>query len=125
MTVLAFAVTLVSGSVLPPAIPPGGPASFRIELQRNADGWAARCDSGCAWESLSYTCKSGCPIVIDEFGVSRASDRRVVGAAFSFRLDPEPNGWRATEPTGTAWREHAKRCAWMPCRAVISEKGVG
>lgn len=124
MTVVALAVMLVSGNVLPPAISPHGLASFRIELERSANGWSARCDSGCAWKSLTYTCATGCSIVIDEFGVRGAPGKPSEGTSFSFRLDPEPNGWRASAGTGTAWREHAKGCARLPCRAVIDEKGV-
>lgn len=125
MTVIALGAMLMSAGILSPPVPPAEPASFRIALERTSTGWVARCDSGCAWSAVSYTCRSSCAIVIDEFGVRGVPGKPSEGAAFSFRLEPEPKGWRATEAAGTAWREHAKGCASLPCRAVIDEKGVG
>lgn len=126
MTVVALGAMLMSAGILSPPMPPAGAmASFRIALERTSTGWAARCDSGCAWQSVTYTCRSSCAIVIDEFGVRGAPGKPSEGAAFSFRLAPEAKGWRATDATGTAWRELAKGCALLPCRAVIDEHGVG
>ena len=42
-----------------------------------------------------------------------------------FTLTPRGNGWAAVATSGTLWTELSIDCPFSPCRATVTERGVG
>ena len=102
-------------------------ARFQIVLDRSGPGWAAHCDTGCAWQDLSYACPAGCRVRIDANGVSTETTASRPAPAFAFVLERTDDGWQAQSVAGTAWTTvswHSVGCQFGSCRARIDEHGV-
>ena len=98
--------------------------SFSIVLESKPTGWAARCDSGCRWQQLSFGCENACGAIIDANGVVTLASPPLDSAAFRFRVERTPTGVRATAQTGTAWQTLNWSCRLDPCRARVDASGV-
>ena len=51
------------------------PQRFTILLTTSSAGVEARCEAGCAWKTLSYSCgdnATSCTVRVDQFGVAGA-----------------------------------------------------
>lgn len=117
-----IALAIGAGSVrtaTPSPIP-----SFSLVLESSTTGWAARCESGCAWQRLSFGCERACAAIIDANGVATVGAQRLDSAAFRFRAERTPSGIRATSKGGTAWEKLGWSCRLNPCRARIDASGV-
>ena len=121
---LLAGLALVGGAHAAPSPSMDAPAAFSLVLESTATGWAARCDSGCRWQRLSFDCERSCAAVIDANGVSRAGTVGEERAAFRFRVERTEQGVRATSAAGTAWVALAWSCASGSCRARVDGYGV-
>ena len=110
-----------AGTATPPA---HVPAAFSLVLESTATGWAARCDSGCRWQRLSFTCERACAAIVDANGVRAVTVAVEEDAAFRFRVERTQRGIQATSTAGTAWRTLTWHCANQSCRARVDGLGV-
>ena len=109
------------------AAAPAPSASFSLILERDGTEWRAKCESGCAWESLmsSRWRLLGTTVVIDSRGVAGLLGSPHDDATFAFKVSADgENGWKADGLKGTAWTKLTYGCEDSPCRARITEKGV-
>ena len=80
--------------------------------------WAARCDTGCRWQRLSFwlrarlSCRGRCLN-----GVATVATPYLDSASFSFIVERTDHGVRATSRAGTAWQALSWKCQLDPCRA--------
>lgn len=110
---------LISGGT--PARPPSG---FRLRLEHTPNGWSARCDSGCNWQSASFTCRIECAALIDQNGVVTAATPRPEPTSFSFTVEWTGRGWTALGRTGTMWTSIGWACREAACQARVDASGV-
>jgi hypothetical protein len=99
-------------------------ARFQLTLERTANGWAAQCDTGCAWAELSVSCDNRCRVLIDASGVTAPFSGSQTEAAFGFVVSRTGKGWQAESLAGTAWTKVGWGCLTGRCRARIDEVGV-
>jgi len=118
----SVALILVSGGAATPKT--AAPTAFSLVLESAANGWAARCDSGCRWHELSFNCRQACGAIIDANGVVTLATPRPESAPFQFTVERSAAGVRATARTGTAWQTLSWDCALDPCRARVDTYGV-
>ena len=107
-----------------PTAPPPELVPFSIVLESTETGWAARCDSGCQWERLSFTCAGACAAVVDARGVRTVEAPLEERAAFRFRVERTGRAIRATAAEGTVWTLLTWSCDSGTCRARVDEQGV-
>jgi hypothetical protein len=72
--ILCAAIAVISLSATRAAEPK--PVSFKIVLSTTSNGFEARCEEGCVWKTLAYTCgaqSTSCSATIDQFGVEGAT----------------------------------------------------
>jgi hypothetical protein len=105
----------------PPTLPP---SAFSLVLESTANGWAARCDTGCRWQRLSFGCERACRAVVDANGVATVATPYLDSAAFRFIVERTDHGVRATSRAGTAWQALTWKCQLDPCRARVNTYGV-
>ena|SRR6186997_1409929 len=99
-------------------------ARFEILLTPTSTGYDARCQSGCHWQTLSFTCAADCHAVIDANGVYPEATATQGDAAFAFRFYRLPNGWRMESLGGTGWETLGWGCGTFSCTARVTERGV-
>ena len=117
------AVTLMAACHRAPAVAPAPVNHFAIVLEQSATGWAARCETGCAWTEVTETC-DGCDIRLDATGISRGYPARAGTQGFEFVVSPERTGWTARAVRGTSWVTLSWTCTAASCRARVDETGV-
>lgn len=117
ITVVALAVTSATAKTRTPA-------DFSLVLESTPTGWAARCDSGCRWHELSFSCEGACGAIVDGNGLVTAVTPRFDSSAFRFRVERTGAEVRATARTGTAWRTLSWGCTTDRCRARVDAYGV-
>ena len=115
-------IVLVAGLGVAPMA--RAPVAFSLVLESSATGWAARCDSGCRWRQLSFSCERACGAVIDANGVAHLATPSLDSASFRFIVERSAGEVRATARSGTAWQTLTWRCALDPCRAHVDAYGV-
>jgi len=119
----SVALILVGGSATPSKTPP--PAVFSLILESTSNAWAARCDSGCRWRTLSFRCRQACgAAVVDANGVVTVAAPRPEPTAFGFIAQRTGAGVRARARTGTVWQTLSWGCTLDPCRARVDAYGV-
>src|SRR5262245_28846510 len=92
LTSLALVVVTQALSAPPrPAAP-----AFSLVLESTATGWAARCDTGCRWQRVSFGCERACGAIIDANGVVTIATPHLDSAAFRFIVERTARGVRAT-----------------------------
>jgi hypothetical protein len=97
---------------------------FSLILDHSAPGyWAARCETGCKWQTVSMTC-SNCAVQIDETGIG-PSDTRNTNHRFAFVIRDIDGKWQAKGVSGVHWLDLSYGCSnRTPCRARVDETGV-
>ena len=110
----------------PPTVAPtAAPEShFTIVLERSAKGWAAHCETGCAWVNVSMFC-DGCEVRLDANGIGPAYPATSTAAAFAFVLSADRTGGKARAIQGTRWTSLGWGCLPAGCRVRLDETGVG
>ena len=121
---VAFALLLVAGCQRAPAVTTAPVRHFSIVLEHSATGWAAHCETGCAWTDVSRTCV-GCDARLDASGIAPGYPARAGTTGFEFVLSGERNGWTAVAVRGVTWETLSWTCSASTCRARIDETGVG
>ena len=96
---------------------------FSLVLERTDRGWAAQCDSGCAWTKLTMACL-GCTVRVTDQGVGPAVLRGPHADRFAFTVRGAGLGWAATGQRGVRWKALRWKCGGGACRARIDETGV-
>jgi hypothetical protein len=122
--VLLIGVALVIGPSAATTATPATAQSFSLVLESSPTGWAARCDSGCRWQRLSFGCERACGAIIDANGVAILASQALDSATFRFRVERTLTGIRATGRSGTAWQTLTWTCRLDPCRARVDTYGV-
>jgi hypothetical protein len=126
---LAGAILLISGATMARGQSPTPTmphlAIFAIQLQSRPTGWSARCDSGCRWTSVSFTCERRCGAIVDENGIVTNATLRTDSTAFMFIVDRTDSIVNAVARRGTAWATLSWGCREETCRASIDQLGVG
>ena len=82
------------------AAAPAPLGSFSLILERDGTKWSAKCESGCAWESLTSNRWRllGTTVVIDSRGAAGWLGSPHDDASFAFKLSADgENGWKARE----------------------------
>jgi hypothetical protein len=100
-------------------------AAFSIELQSTPTGWSARCDSGCRWSEVTFTCAQRCGAIVDQNGLVTKATLRPDSATFLFIVDRTDSTLQAVSRHGTAWTTLSWGCRDEPCRVGIDQLGVG
>jgi hypothetical protein len=121
--------TLLAGIALVIGVGPAttptahAPAGFSLVLESTRTGWAAHCDSGCHWTTITLSCARSCDATIDANGVGpRAAP--FVSPSFAFKVERTDREVRAIARTGTAWQTLTWTCFLDPCRARVDANGV-
>jgi hypothetical protein len=125
MVIAAAFVAFAGLSVPKPVHRSAEPVVFSILLTTTPTGWAAKCDTGCRWKELAFSCRSACPAIVDANGVVTLASPRPEPTPFSFTLRHEHNGAEATSRGGTAWKTLTWDCRESPCQVRLTETGVG
>lgn len=118
----SIVVAVSTGAVSTPRT--RAPASFSLVLQSSATSWAARCDTGCHWRHLSFSCDRACGAIIDADGVVTLATPRFDSTSFRFYVRRTGAEVRATARAGTAWKTLTWTCELDPCRARVDTYGV-
>jgi hypothetical protein len=100
------------------------PPAFSLVLESTANGWAARCDTGCRWQRLSFGCERACRAIIDANGVVTAATPYLDSTTFRFIVERTARGVRATSRSGAVWQALTWTCELDPCRARVNTYGV-
>ena len=99
-------------------------ANFSVTIEATPMGWAARCDSGCAWRKLAFECPVACDAILDSNGLVTAATLRPAPATFRMVLVRGPRGIVAHARQGTAWSQLAWSCEPTSCSAEVNGYGV-
>ena len=99
-------------------------ASFSMVITSTPNSWAARCDAGCSWRSVSFKCTDACDAILDANGLVTVATPRTEPSPFAFRLAHAINGVQAESQRGTAWQKLTWECGTESCTARIDELGV-
>jgi hypothetical protein len=97
---------------------------FSIVLERSANGWAAHCEAGCAWVTVSMAC-GGCDVRLDASGIGPAYPATSAATGFAFVLSADRTGGKARSIQGTRWTTLGWGCLPAACRVRLDETGVG
>jgi len=124
MLVAVAIVALAGMSATKPAGRPAEPVAFSIVLTTTPTGWAAKCDAGCRWKELGFSCATACPAIVDANGVVTLASPRPEPTAFSFTVRHDHNGAQATSRGGTVWTTLGWDCRQSPCEVRVTETGV-
>jgi hypothetical protein len=110
----------------PPTVAPAAAPEdhFAIVLERSAKGWAAHCETGCAWVSVSMSC-DGCEVRLDANGIGPAYPANPAATGFAFVLSADGTGGKARAIQGTRWTTLGWGCGPGACRVRLDETGVG
>jgi hypothetical protein len=119
---LVASIALIAGAGAAPTI--RAPAAFGLVLESSATGWAARCDSGCRWHQLSFSCERACRAIVDANGLVTVATPHLDSSSFRFIVERTGGEVRATSRAGTAWQTLAWSCTLDPCRARVDAYGV-
>jgi len=95
---------------------------FAIILERSANGWAAHCETGCAWVNVSMSC-DGCEVRLDASGIGPAYPATPAATGFAFVLSPDRTGGKARAIQGVRWTTLSWGCP-AACRVRLDETGV-
>ncbi len=120
---VALGMTFAAGVSHEPA-PQTAPPSFSLVIEATATGWAARCDSGCAFRTASFACRDACPAIADANGLRTVAAETPGPSPFSFRLEHTETGFNAVARDGTVWLKLGYSCRSLPCTARVTETGV-
>ena len=115
-------IALVVGLGSAPATP--APANFSLTLESTPNGWAARCDTGCAWRDVSFRCEVACGAVVDANGLVTLATGDLRPSPFRFIVERTGREIRATSSSGAAWDKLTWSCTSDPCRVRVDSYGV-
>jgi len=104
---------------------PAAPANFSVLITATPTGWAARCDSGCHWKEVSFSCPNACPAIVDANGLVTLASPRPDPTPFSIVLHHDRYGAKAESRAGTAWSTLSWDCGESPCQVRVDAFGVG
>ncbi len=102
--------------------------AFSVVLERDATAnkWSLECPDGCPFKWGSTTViDPATPMRLDNRGLRTEASNHPADVRFSIKLTPRGNGWVATSALGTLWTELSIDCPSSPCRATVTERGVG
>ena len=114
-----------AGHAIAPASDAAPPSGFSVVLEHIPNGWAARCESGCRWGEVAFTCASSCGAIVDANGLVTLASARPDSTAFAFVVEWRGDAIVARARSGTAWTTLRWACGQAPCRARVNEAGVG
>ena len=120
---LLAVITFLAGPAVPSATQ-SSVANFSVTIEVTPTGWAARCDSGCAWRELAFECRVACDAIIDSNGLVTAATLRPSTASFRMVLVRGPRGIVAHSRQGTAWSQLGWSCENTGCSAEVTGYGV-
>ncbi len=99
---------------------------FSVVLERTGSKWSIECAEGCPFKTASVTVENPTmPMRLDNLGIRTAVSPQPSDVRFGFTLTPRGNGWAAVATNGTLWTELSINCPFSPCRATVTERGVG
>lgn len=99
---------------------------FSVVLERTGSKWSIECAEGCPFTRAGVTVENpAMPLRLDSLGIRTAASPQPGVVRFGFTLTPRGNGWAAVASSGTLWTELSIDCPFSPCRATVTERGVG
>jgi len=123
MLTLASALSLAGWTARPTPAAARVANHFSLVLEHSAQGWRARCDTGCRWAEVSFSC-GGCEVRLTSLGMTAVSTPEEVPGTFAFTLTDSGSGWAAKSLRGAGWITLSYWCPQVACRARIDETGV-
>jgi hypothetical protein len=117
-------ISMALVGVLGAARTAAAPATFSLVLESKPGGWAARCDSGCRWREVSFSCERACGAIVDANGLVTLATADLDPSSFRFIVERGDGVVRATARNGTAWDNLTWSCTTDPCRVRVDAYGV-
>lgn len=102
-------------------------SNFLILVETTNDGIKLSCETGCAWEDLSFTIKEFQPQDIDQYGMTigeQNTSKKKNLADFHFTIKKTPDGVRLEGIKGTKWENLSFNCPGNGCHQYIDENGM-
>lgn len=101
---------------------------FVILVQHTNDGLKLICETGCAWNELTFTINGRHRQAIDQNGMTSLSRGKTSSGdttgGFIFTIEKTDNGFKCQGVKGTAWVKLSSECSIPGCKQYVGHRGT-